>query len=165
MTTGQEDQIVKKALTAMKNFSSNANENEIDAKPRIFFSFRKLICSPLRFDASAKFVVGLACFGRRCKIVVVGYFVLIVVLFCWNSIVDLVSWVEVKQVLGIWDCCVSWAPKGIVSIQCNSARLVFWFALVTPVSCVYGVHISRPTPLHCDNKSAIQIAKNSLFHE
>ncbi|KAK6803354.1 hypothetical protein RDI58_001138 [Solanum bulbocastanum] len=27
-----------------------------------------------------------------------------------------------------------------------------------------GVHISLPTPLHCDNKSAIQIAKNSVFH-
>ncbi|PHT95999.1 hypothetical protein T459_03881 [Capsicum annuum] len=28
-----------------------------------------------------------------------------------------------------------------------------------------GVHISMPTPLHCDNKSAVQIAKNSVFHE
>ncbi|XP_052624739.1 uncharacterized mitochondrial protein AtMg00810-like [Lactuca sativa] len=28
-----------------------------------------------------------------------------------------------------------------------------------------GVYISSSTPLHCDNKSAIQIAKNSVFHE
>lgn len=28
-----------------------------------------------------------------------------------------------------------------------------------------GVHISSSTSLHCDNKSAIQIAKNSVFHE
>ena len=28
-----------------------------------------------------------------------------------------------------------------------------------------GVTISGPTPLHCDNKSAVQIAKNSVFHE
>ena len=28
-----------------------------------------------------------------------------------------------------------------------------------------GVYISRPTPLCCDNESAIMIAKNSVFHE
>ena len=28
-----------------------------------------------------------------------------------------------------------------------------------------GVHITTPTPLHWDNKSAIQIASNSVFHE
>ena len=28
-----------------------------------------------------------------------------------------------------------------------------------------GVHISSSTTLHCDNKSAIQIEKNSIFHE
>ncbi|XP_035832453.1 ABC transporter C family member 4-like [Helianthus annuus] len=28
-----------------------------------------------------------------------------------------------------------------------------------------GINISQPTPLHCDNKSAMQIAKNSIFHE
>ena len=28
-----------------------------------------------------------------------------------------------------------------------------------------GVHISQPTPLYCDNESAIMIAKNSVFHE
>ncbi|KAL6529169.1 hypothetical protein OROGR_014792 [Orobanche gracilis] len=28
-----------------------------------------------------------------------------------------------------------------------------------------GIQCSGPTPLHCDNKSAIQIAHNSVFHE
>ncbi|XP_015580113.1 uncharacterized mitochondrial protein AtMg00810-like [Ricinus communis] len=28
-----------------------------------------------------------------------------------------------------------------------------------------GVFLRQPTPLHCDNKSAIQIAHNSVFHE
>ena len=28
-----------------------------------------------------------------------------------------------------------------------------------------GVFLSHPTPMYCDNKSAIQIAHNSLFHE
>lgn len=28
-----------------------------------------------------------------------------------------------------------------------------------------GVHLSSPTPMFCDNKSAIQIAHNSVFHE
>ena len=28
-----------------------------------------------------------------------------------------------------------------------------------------GVFISHPTPMYCDNKSAIQIAHNSFFHE
>ncbi|MCD9643812.1 hypothetical protein HAX54_031659, partial [Datura stramonium] len=57
------------------------------------------------FDFEA--VVGLVCFGRRCMIVVVG-------------LVDLDGVaVEVKQVLGIWDCCVfGGKSKGIVSIRC-----------------------------------------------
>jgi hypothetical protein len=28
-----------------------------------------------------------------------------------------------------------------------------------------GVPLSEPTPMYCDNKSAIQIAHNSVFHE
>ena len=28
-----------------------------------------------------------------------------------------------------------------------------------------GVSISSPTPMYCDNKSAIQIAHNTVFHE
>jgi len=28
-----------------------------------------------------------------------------------------------------------------------------------------GVFLKDPTPLHCDNKSAIHIARNSVFHE
>ena len=28
-----------------------------------------------------------------------------------------------------------------------------------------GISLSEPTPMHCDNKSAIQIAHNSVFHE
>ncbi|GKA46037.1 uncharacterized mitochondrial protein-like protein [Tanacetum coccineum] len=28
-----------------------------------------------------------------------------------------------------------------------------------------GVHITSPTPLYCDNRSAIQIARNTIFHE
>ncbi|KAJ0613941.1 putative RNA-directed DNA polymerase [Helianthus annuus] len=28
-----------------------------------------------------------------------------------------------------------------------------------------GVHISHPTPLYCDNISAMKIAKNLVFHE
>ncbi|PNX69388.1 gag-pol polyprotein, partial [Trifolium pratense] len=28
-----------------------------------------------------------------------------------------------------------------------------------------GVTLSEPTPMYCDNKSAIQIAHNSVFHE
>ncbi|KAJ0843531.1 hypothetical protein HanRHA438_Chr15g0692311 [Helianthus annuus] len=32
-------------------------------------------------------------------------------------------------------------------------------------SCKYGVTISQPTLLHCDNQCAMQIAKNFVFHE
>ena len=28
-----------------------------------------------------------------------------------------------------------------------------------------SIFLSHPTPMHCDNKSAIQIAHNSVFHE
>ncbi|GKB88755.1 uncharacterized mitochondrial protein-like protein, partial [Tanacetum coccineum] len=28
-----------------------------------------------------------------------------------------------------------------------------------------GVHITSPTPLYCDNRNAIQIARNTVFHE
>jgi hypothetical protein len=28
-----------------------------------------------------------------------------------------------------------------------------------------GIPLSKPTPMYCDNKSAIQIAHNSVFHE
>jgi hypothetical protein len=28
-----------------------------------------------------------------------------------------------------------------------------------------GILLSQPTPMYCDNKSAIQIAHNSVFHE
>ncbi|KZV58761.1 hypothetical protein F511_13890 [Dorcoceras hygrometricum] len=28
-----------------------------------------------------------------------------------------------------------------------------------------GISLCHPTPLHCDNQSAIQIARNSVFHE
>ena len=29
----------------------------------------------------------------------------------------------------------------------------------------YGSFLHQPTPLYCDSKSAIQIARNSVFHE
>nr|GFA11585.1 uncharacterized mitochondrial protein AtMg00810-like [Tanacetum cinerariifolium] len=28
-----------------------------------------------------------------------------------------------------------------------------------------GVHVTSPTPLYCDNRSAIQIARNKIFHK
>ena len=29
----------------------------------------------------------------------------------------------------------------------------------------FGISVTTPTPLYCDNKSAIQIANNPVFHE
>lgn len=43
----------------------------------------------------------------------------------------------------------------------DTAKIVWLHYLLS----ILGIIISLPTPFHCDNKSTIQIAHNSMFHE
>ena len=69
-------------------------------------------------------------------------------LFSWKSrkqsIVSLSS-TEVEY------CAMKSTTKEIVWLCCLLADM--------------GVFLSHPTPIYCDNKSAIQITHNSIFHE
>ena len=71
------------------------------------------------------------------------------------------------------DSLVSWKSKkqAVVSVSSTEAeyramasttREVVWLRRLLADM---GVSLSQPTPMYCDNKSAIQIAHNSVFHE
>ena len=68
---------------------------------------------------------------------------------------------------------ISWNNKKQYVVSRSSIEAEYHAIAVTTREVIWlrwrladmGVHISSPTSLHGDNKSAIQIAKNSVFHE
>ncbi|KAL7617817.1 hypothetical protein Lser_V15G02567 [Lactuca serriola] len=68
---------------------------------------------------------------------------------------------------------ISWKSKKQDVISRSSTEAEYRVMAVTTCEIIWlrwlladmGVYISSPTPLNCNNKSAIQIAKNSIFHE
>ena len=68
---------------------------------------------------------------------------------------------------------ISWKSKKQDVVSRSSTEAEYHAMVVTTCEIIWlrwllvdmEVHISSSTPLHCDNKSAIQIAKNSVFHE
>lgn len=77
--------------------------------------------------------------------------------FCIFLGESLISWKIKKQdIVSISSTEVEYRDMAI-----NTCEII-WLQWTFPDM---GVHISSSTPLYCDNKSAIQIAKNSVFHE
>ncbi|GKD87589.1 uncharacterized mitochondrial protein-like protein [Tanacetum coccineum] len=68
---------------------------------------------------------------------------------------------------------ISWKSKKHDVLSKSSTEAEYRAMAVTTSEIVWlrwlladmGVHISHSTPLYCDNRSAIQIARNSVFHE
>ncbi|KAJ9550333.1 hypothetical protein OSB04_014378 [Centaurea solstitialis] len=71
------------------------------------------------------------------------------------------------------DSLISWKSKKQDVVSRSSTEAEYRAMAVTTCEIVWlrwlladmGVDVLQPTPLHCDNKSAMQIAKNSVFHE
>ncbi|GJW31986.1 uncharacterized mitochondrial protein-like protein [Tanacetum coccineum] len=71
------------------------------------------------------------------------------------------------------DCLISWKSKKQDVISKSSTEAEYRAMVVTTSEIVWlrwllanmDVPASLSTPLHCDNRSAIQIARNSVFHE
>ncbi|GJX59951.1 retrovirus-related pol polyprotein from transposon TNT 1-94 [Tanacetum coccineum] len=71
------------------------------------------------------------------------------------------------------DSLISWKSKKQDVLFKSSTEAEYHAMEVTTSEIVWlcwlladmGVHISHATPLYCDNRSAIQIARNSVFHE
>lgn len=75
--------------------------------------------------------------------------------------------------LFLGDSLISWKSKKQDVVSRSSAESEYRAMSITTAEIVWmrrllkdlGVILSTPTPLHCDNKSAIQIATNPVFHE
>ncbi|GKD33069.1 uncharacterized mitochondrial protein-like protein [Tanacetum coccineum] len=71
------------------------------------------------------------------------------------------------------DSLISWKSKKQDVLSKSSTEAEYRAMTVTTSEIVWlrwlladmGVRVSRSTPLHCDNRIAIQIARNSVFHE
>ncbi|KAJ9562346.1 hypothetical protein OSB04_007506 [Centaurea solstitialis] len=71
------------------------------------------------------------------------------------------------------DSLILWKSKKQDVVSRSSMEAEYCAMAVTTCDIVWlswlladmGVDVSQPTPLHCDNKSAMQIAKNSVFYE
>ena len=71
------------------------------------------------------------------------------------------------------DSFISWKRKKqpIVSLSSTEAEYCAMVSITKEIVWLHwlpanmGVFLSHPTPMYCDNKSAIQIAHNSVFHE
>ena len=80
---------------------------------------------------------------------IVGFYI-----FLWDS---LISWKSKKQTIISW---FSIKAEYYAMTSTTSERVLLHWLLID-----MGVSLYYPTPMYCNNKSVIQIAHNSIFHE